>query len=119
MYESIRTLYNVEPPVADEEIRAAALEYVQKIGGFHKPAPANEEAVSRAVDQVAAASQALLDSLVTTSPAGRGNSRRTARTSIGCPPSGRGSRAVSTARFDSRPAEHRFGCAGFPARLHP
>ena len=68
MYESIRTLYNVEPPVADEEIRAAALEYVRKIGGFHKPAPANEEAVSRAVDQVAAASQALLDSLVTTSP---------------------------------------------------
>lgn len=68
MYESIRTLYNVEPPVADEEIRAAALEYVRKIGGFHKAAPVNEEAVGRAVDQVAAASQALLDSLVTTSP---------------------------------------------------
>ena len=68
MYESIKTLYNVEPPVADEEVRAAALEYVRKIGGFHKPSPANEEAVDRAVDQVAAASQALLESLVTTSP---------------------------------------------------
>jgi hypothetical protein len=68
MYESIRTLYNVEPPVADEEIRAAALEYVRKIGGFHKPSPANEEAVGRAVEQVATASQALLDSLVTSSP---------------------------------------------------
>jgi hypothetical protein len=68
MYESIKTLHNVEPPVADEEIRAAALEYVRKIGGFYKPAPANEEAVTRAVEQVAAASQALLDSLVTTSP---------------------------------------------------
>jgi hypothetical protein len=68
VYESIRTLYNVEPPVADEDIRAAALEYVRKIGGFHKPSPVNEEAVGRAVEEVAAASQALLDSLVTTSP---------------------------------------------------
>ncbi len=68
MYESIKTLYNVEPPVADEEIRAAALEYVRKIGGFHKPSPANQEAVSRAVDQVVAASQTLLDTLVTSSP---------------------------------------------------
>ena len=68
MYDSIKTLYNVEPPVADEEVRAAALEYVSKIAGFHKPAPANEMAVNRAVEEVAAASQALLDSLVTTSP---------------------------------------------------
>jgi hypothetical protein len=68
MYDSIKTLYNVEPPVADEEIRAAALEYVRKIAGFHKPSPANEAAVDRAVEEVAAASQALLGSLVTTSP---------------------------------------------------
>jgi len=68
MYESIRTLYNVEPPAADDEVRAAALEYIRKIGGFHKPSPANEEAVGRAVEQVAAASQALLDALVTSSP---------------------------------------------------
>ena len=45
MYDSIKTLYNVEPPVADEEVRAAALEYVRKIAGFHKPAPANETPV--------------------------------------------------------------------------
>jgi hypothetical protein len=68
MYESIRTLYNVEPPVDNEEIRAAALEYVRKIGGFYKPSPANEDAVNQAVDQVAAASQMLLHSLITTSP---------------------------------------------------
>jgi len=68
MYESIRTLHNVEPPVAEDDIRAAALEYVRRIGGFHKPSPANELAFNRAVDDVAAASQALLDSLVTTSP---------------------------------------------------
>jgi hypothetical protein len=68
MYESIKTLYNVEPPVADEEVRAAALEYVRKISGFYKPAPANEQAISRAVDEVAAASQELLGSLVTSAP---------------------------------------------------
>ena len=68
MYESIRTLYNVEPPVAEDEVRAAAIEYVRRIGGFHKPSPANEPAFNRAVEDVAAASQALLDSLVTTSP---------------------------------------------------
>jgi hypothetical protein len=68
MYESIKTLYNVEPPAADDEIRAAALEYVRKIAGFYKPSPANEAAVARAVDEVAAASSTLLASLVTTSP---------------------------------------------------
>jgi hypothetical protein len=68
MYESIKTLYNVEPPVADDEIRAAALEYVRKIAGFHRPSPVNQAAVNRAVDEVAAASQELLDSLVTQAP---------------------------------------------------
>ncbi len=68
MYESIQTLYNVEPPVAEDEIRAAAMEYVRKIAGFYKPAPANEEVMMKAVDRVAAASQDLLGSLVTTSP---------------------------------------------------
>jgi hypothetical protein len=68
MYESIKTLHNVEPPVADAEIRAAALEYVRKIAGFHTPSPANSDIVMRAVDQVTAASRELLDSLVTTSP---------------------------------------------------
>jgi hypothetical protein len=68
MYESIKTLYNVEPPVADEEVRAAALEYIRKISGFYKPAPANEEAVSRAVDEITAASRELLGSLVTSAP---------------------------------------------------
>jgi hypothetical protein len=68
MYDSIKTLYNVEPPVADDEVRAAAFEYVRKIAGFHTPSPANEEAFARAADEIASASQALLDSLVTNSP---------------------------------------------------
>jgi hypothetical protein len=68
MYESIKRLHNVEPPAADEEVRAAALEYVRKIAGFHRPSPANEAVVERAVDEVSAASQALLDSLVATAP---------------------------------------------------
>ncbi len=68
MYESIKTLYNVEPPVAEAEVRAAALEYVRKIAGFQTPSPANKAAMTRAVDEVTSASQTLLASLVTTSP---------------------------------------------------
>jgi hypothetical protein len=68
MYESIKTLYNIEPPVAEDEVRAAALEYVRKISGFHTPSPANQDAVERAVEVVSAASRELLGSLVTTSP---------------------------------------------------
>ena len=68
MYENIKTLYNIEPPPADDEVRAAALEYVRKISGFHTPSPANEVAVMRAVDEVAAASTTLLESLVTNAP---------------------------------------------------
>jgi hypothetical protein len=69
MYDSIKTLYNIEPPVAEDEVRAAALEYVRKIAGFHKPAPVNEAAVDRAVDEIAAASKSLFASLVATVPA--------------------------------------------------
>jgi hypothetical protein len=68
MYENIKTLYNVEPPAADDEVRAAALEYIRKIAGFHTPSPANEYAIMRAVDDVSVASRELLESLVTTSP---------------------------------------------------
>lgn len=63
---NIRTLYNFEPPASDEEIRAAALQYVRKISGFPKPSAANDAAFRRAVDEVTRASAALLDSLVTT-----------------------------------------------------
>lgn len=65
---NIRVLYNFEPPTADDEIRAAALQYVRKISGFAKPSSANEAAFSRAVDEVAQASSLLLSSLVTTAP---------------------------------------------------
>jgi hypothetical protein len=62
---SIHTLYNFEPPPTDEEVRAAALQYVRKISGFTKPSRANAEAFERAVDAVAAASSQLLSELVT------------------------------------------------------
>jgi len=66
MCRNIHTLYNFEPEATDEEIRGAALQYVRKISGFTKPSQANAQAFERAVDEVAAASKRLLDSLVTT-----------------------------------------------------
>jgi hypothetical protein len=65
MCRSIHTLYNVDPTATEEEVRAAALQYVRKISGFTKPSQANEEAFARAVDEVAAASRRMLDALVT------------------------------------------------------
>jgi hypothetical protein len=68
MCRSIRTLFNFEPPVTDEEIRAASLQFVRKLSGFHKPSKANEAAFERAVEEVAAVSKKLLASLETSSP---------------------------------------------------
>src|ERR671936_699338 len=65
MCRNIHTPLNFEPPPPDEEVRGAALQYVRKISGFTKPSRANENAVERAVDEVAAASKRLLDELVT------------------------------------------------------
>jgi hypothetical protein len=67
MCRSIQTLYNVEPLATEEEVRAAALQYVRKISGFTKPSRANAEAFERAVDAVATASARLLGELVTSS----------------------------------------------------
>jgi hypothetical protein len=69
MCRNIRTLYNFDPPATEEEVRAAALQYVRKISGFTKPSRANEEAFARAVDAVAAASLELVNELRTTAPA--------------------------------------------------
>jgi hypothetical protein len=69
MCRNIRTLFNFEPPVTDEEIRAASLQFVRKLSGFNKPSKANEAAFLAAVDQIAAASRKLLGSLETTAPA--------------------------------------------------
>jgi hypothetical protein len=68
MCRNIHTLFNFDPPATEEEVRDAALQYVRKIGGFTKPSKANEEAFARAVDEVAAATQRLLDTLVTAAP---------------------------------------------------
>ena len=66
MCRNIRPLSNFEPPVTDDEIRAAALQFVRKISGSAKPSMANEAAFNRAVDEIAQASATLLGSLVTT-----------------------------------------------------
>lgn len=68
MCRNIRTLYNFEPPASEDEIRAAALQYVRKISGFNKPSKANEAAFNAAVDAVAAVSRELLASLETNAP---------------------------------------------------
>jgi hypothetical protein len=68
MCRNIRTLYNFDPPATEEEVRAAALQYVRKISGFTKPSRANEEAFARAIDAVAAASLELLNELRTGAP---------------------------------------------------
>ena len=68
MCRNIRTLHNFEPPATTEEVNDAALQFVRKISGSTKPSQANAEAFERAVDQVAAATRALLDSLVTSAP---------------------------------------------------
>jgi hypothetical protein len=68
MCRNIRTLHNFEPPATEEEVGAAALQYVRKISGASKPSKANEAAFERAVHEVTAASQRLLDALVTSAP---------------------------------------------------
>ena len=68
MCRNIQTLFNFEPPVTDDEIRSASLQYVRKISGFTKPSQANAAAFERAVDEVAEASRRLLTELVTTAP---------------------------------------------------
>jgi hypothetical protein len=68
MCRNIRTLYNFEPAATDDEVRAAALQYVRKISGFTKPSKANAEAFDHAIDAVAAASRELLGQLETAAP---------------------------------------------------
>lgn len=68
MCRNIRPLFNFDPPVTDEEVRAAALQFVRKVSGFTKPSKANEPAFDRAVDEVAGAARRLVDSLTSSAP---------------------------------------------------
>lgn len=68
MCRNIKTLFNFDPPVTDDEVRAASLQFVRKITGFNKPSKANEDAFRAAIDEVANVSMRLLRSLETTAP---------------------------------------------------
>jgi hypothetical protein len=68
MCRNIKTLFNFDPPVTGDEVRAASLQFVRKITGFNKPSKANEDAFMAAVDEVAAISSRLLHSLDTNAP---------------------------------------------------
>lgn len=68
MCRNIRTLHNFEPPVTEDEVRAAARQYVRKVSGMTKPSTANQGAFDAAIDAVAAATTSLLESLVTKAP---------------------------------------------------
>jgi len=68
MCRNIKTLFNFDPPVTEDEVRAASLQFIRKISGFGKPSKANEAAFSGAVDEVAEVSMRLLRSLETTAP---------------------------------------------------
>jgi len=68
MCRNIKTLFNFDPPVTDEEVRAASLQFVRKITGFNKPSKANEAACTDAIDEIAAISGRLLRSLDTNAP---------------------------------------------------
>ena len=69
MCRNIKTLFNFDPPAADEEIRAASLQFVRKLSGFTRPSRANEAAFERAVEDVSVIARRLIDSLVTGAPA--------------------------------------------------
>ncbi len=66
MCRNIRTLFNFDPPATDEEVHAAAVQFVRKLSGFTKPSQSNEPVFDQAVDDVAAVARRLIDSLVTT-----------------------------------------------------
>jgi hypothetical protein len=68
MCRNIKMLFNFDPPVTEEEVRAASLQFVRKVSGFHKPSKSNEAAFAAAVDDIAAASLRLLTRLETTAP---------------------------------------------------
>jgi len=65
MCRSIKTLFNFEPPATEAEIRSASLQFVRKLSGFNTPSKANSLAFERAVEQISAAAQTLIDALVT------------------------------------------------------
>ena len=99
MCRNIRTLFNVDPPVTDEEIHAAALQFVRKVTGFNRPSRANEAAFLFSVDEIARISDNLLKSLETNAPP-KNRAEEIAR-----------ARARNTKRFAAQPTRAPGGAA--------
>ena len=95
MCRNIKTLFNFEPPVTDDEIRAASLQFVRKLSGFTKPSKANEAAFERAVDETSEVARTLLRSLVTNASP-RDRELEAAKAPRGRPPDSRARRRPST-----------------------
>ncbi len=93
MCRNIKTLYNFAPPANEEEIRAAALQFVRKVSGFNRPSQANEAAFNAAVEDITAISRRLLGSLETNAPP-KNRAEEAARL-----------KALSARRFATPPAE--------------
>lgn len=106
MCRNIRTLHNFDPPASDDEIRAAALQYVRKVAGTTKPSRTNASAFEQAVDEVAATTARLLDELVTSAP-GEGSRDRGGEATGG---GGQAIRGLSPTRRDAARSPQ-----GFPA----
>jgi hypothetical protein len=99
MCRSIKTLFNFDPPVTDDEIRAASLQFVRKLSGFNTPSKANEAAFGAAIDEIASVSRRLLHSMATNAPPGTATRRRPRRV----PAPSYGSPADTRARFREEP----------------
>lgn len=117
MCRNIKPLFNFAPPATDEEVRAAAVQFVRKLSGCTRPSKANEAAFERAVDQVAVAARELVDSLVTTAPPkDRAEEAAAARLRsakrFGVPAHRVSNTAVSTARPRVRPRPRKPGAGG-------
>ena len=118
MCRNIKTLFNFDPPVTDDEIRAASLQFVRKLTGFNKPSQANEAAFERAIDETAEVARRLLDSLTTTAaPRNRDEEAAKAR-ARGAERFGRAARAAAKG-FGAILVLAALGGGAGPASAHP
>ena len=115
MCRSIKTLFNFQPPVTEEEIRAASLQFVRKVSGFNKPSKANQAAFLAAVDEIAGSAANLLSSLETNAPP-RSRAEETAKASTRSPRFPKQLAATSYARRGAEKPNHKGTSMTFMAK---